>query len=109
MIVADALGDRIALRFPLVARIPIVDPRAHAVGEINLDLRVALLERDPDARERAAGADRAGETINLAVGLFPDLGAGRLVMAAAVGEVVELVRPYRPVRFARRDLLGELS
>ena len=39
--------------------------------------------------------------------LLPDFGAGRLVVAAPVGEVVELVGPDRPVRLLRRDLGGE--
>jgi len=107
VVVADAFGDRVAFGFPLVVRIPVVDARSHAVGQIDLDLGVALLERDPDAGERAAGADRAGKAIDLAVGLLPYFGAGRLVMPASVGEVVELVGPDRTIGLARRNLLGE--
>ena len=74
-----------------------------------MTLRVALLQRDADPREGAAGADRAGEAVDLAVGLGPDLGAGRLVMAAPVGEIVELVGPDRAVRLLGGDLLGEAA
>ena len=67
----------------------------------------ALLERHGDAGERAAGADRADEAVDLAAGLVPDLGPGRLVMRAAVGEIVELVGPDRAVRLLRRHFLRQ--
>src|SRR5208283_5043736 len=79
------------------------------VGKVDLDLGVAFLERDADAGERAAGADRAGKAIDLAVSLLPDLGAGRLIMPAPVGEVVELVGPDGTIGLIRRDFLGELA
>src|SRR5712691_1371836 len=90
-----------------MARVPAVEPRAHRVGQIYLHVRVALFEGDADPGQGPPGADRAGETVDLALGLGPDLGAGRLVMAAPVGEVVELVGPDRAVRLLLRDLLGE--
>src|SRR5208282_6213223 len=68
------------------------------------DLRLALLEEIRDACERAAGAGRADEAVQLALGLLPDLGCCRLVMAAPVRDIVELIGPNGAVRLA----LGEL-
>ena len=64
-------------------------------------------ERHGDAGERAAGADRADEAVDLAVGLLPDFRPGRLDMALAVGDVVELVGPDRAVLLGLRQLRGE--
>src|SRR3546814_9159971 len=58
---ADALGDRAALGLQLAMRIVMVEGGAHRVGEADPDLRVAALEVHADARQRAAGADRADE------------------------------------------------
>ena len=68
---------------------------------------VARLQRHGDAGERAAGADGADEAVDLAVGLPPDFRPGRLDVALAVGDVVELVGPDRAVLFGLRQLLGE--
>ena len=94
---ADAFGDRGAFGLELAGRVVGVERRAHRIGERDLDVGVALLERHADAGERAAGADRADEAVDLAVGLPPDLRAGRLVVGLAVGDVVELVGPDRAV------------
>ena len=59
------------------------------------------------AAQRAAAADRAGEAIDLALGLVPDLGTRGAVVAVAVGGIVELVGPDRAVRFGLGDLGGE--
>src|SRR5258708_1040844 len=56
---------------------------------------------------RPAGGDRADEGVDLAVGLPPDLRPGRLVMAAPVGGIVELVGPDRAIRIGGADLAGE--
>ncbi len=74
---------------------------AVGVGDGDLDVLVALLQRHRDAAQRAAGADRADEAVDLAVGLLPDLRAGGAVVALAVGDVVELVGPDHAVRVAR--------
>ena len=79
----------------LAGRVIGIERRAHRIGERDLDVAVALLERHADARERAARADRADEAVDLAVEVVEDLRAGRLVVAAPVGDVVELVRPDR--------------
>src|SRR5262249_46984319 len=78
---ADALGDRGALRLEHAVGVEAVERRAHRVGERDLHVLVARLERHGDAGERAAGADRAGEAVDLPVGLLPDLRTGRLEMA----------------------------
>src|SRR5439155_8814437 len=73
--------------------------RQHAalgVGADHLDVRLALLEVAGDAGDGAAGADAGDEGRDLAVGLVPDLRAGRAVVDLRVGEVGELVGPPRP-------------
>jgi hypothetical protein len=65
-------------------------------------VRIALFQRHADAGERAAGADRADEAVDAPLRLRVNLRPGRLVMAATVGYVVELVRPYRAVRLGFR-------
>ena len=62
--------------FSSPVRVVAVERGAERIGERDLDVRVALLQRDADAGERAAGADRADEAVDLAVGLLPDLRAG---------------------------------
>ena len=62
-----------------------------------------------DAGQRAAGADRADEAVDLAAELVPDLLRRGLDMALAVGDVVELVGPDRAVRLRAAELLGEAA
>ena len=104
---ADALGDRRALGLELAGRVVAVERGAHRIGDGDLRLTLALFERDADARERPAGADRAHEAVDLALGLRPDLRPGGLDVALAVGDVVELVRPDRAMRLRLVELLGE--
>src|SRR6218665_1957006 len=72
---ADALGDRVAGGFELSGLEILVERGALGVGEADLDIGVLRLERDGNAAQRAAGADRADEAVDLAAGLFPDFGA----------------------------------
>src|SRR5262249_39416895 len=106
---SDAFGDRRALRLEHAGRVEAVERSTHRVGERDPDVLVARLERDRDAGERAAGADRAGEAVDLAVGLLPDLRAGRRDVTVAIGDVVELVRPDRAVRLALGQVGGEAA
>ena len=76
--------------------------RALRVGADNQHLGLLLLQVARDAGDRAAGADRDHERVELAAGLLEDLGAGRLV----VGARVRLVRVLVGLEGAR-DLLGE--
>ena len=46
-----------------------------------------------DAGQRAAGAAGAGEGVDLAVGLLPDLRPGGHAVALPVGQIVELIGP----------------
>src|SRR5262245_30878379 len=104
---ADAFGDGRTLRLEHAMGVVAVERRAHRIGERDADVLVARLERHGDAGQRAAGADRAGEAVHLAVGLIPDLRSGGLDVALAVGDVVELVGPDRAVGLGARQLLGK--
>ena len=64
---------------------------------------------DRGAGERAAGADRADEAVDLAVGLLPDFRPGREVMRLAVVEVVPLVGEEHAVLLGLAQLLGEAA
>ncbi len=77
------------------------------VGDADLDVLVARLERHRYAAQRAARADRADEAIDLAAGLFPDFRTGAFDVGAAVGGVVELVGPDGAVRQLGIELLGQ--
>ena len=103
----DPFGDRAALRLELAVGVVIVERRAHGVREADGYRGLALLERHADPGERAAGADGTDEAIDLAPGLFPDLGPRRLDVGLAVGHVVELVGPDRAVRLLLRELVGK--
>ena len=104
---ADAFGDRRAFGFQRAGRVVAVERGAHRVGERNAHGAVERFQRHGDAGERAAGADGADKAVDLAVGLPPDFRAGRLDVALAVGDIVELVGPDRAVLFGLRQLLGE--
>src|SRR5712691_1444648 len=89
---ADAFGDGIALRnLRLAMGEEIVHGRAFRVGAADQNVLVFLAQKSGDARERAAGADRANEGIDLAFGLLPDFRAGRKIMRLAVIEIVPLI------------------
>jgi hypothetical protein len=77
----------------------------HRVGRGDPDSRVPLLQEQRGARERSAGSDRAGEAVDLAAGLPPDLWPGAAEVAFAVRGVVPLVGPQHSVRLGRRELL----
>ena len=65
--------------------------------------RAVLLEVPPDARDRSAGADRDDHGVDVAaVGLLPELGAGRLVVGLGVRRIRVLVGLE-----SAGDLLGE--
>ena len=103
----DSLGDRGAGHLEFAGRVVGIERRARRIGERDLDVRVALLERHADAGERSPGADRAHEPMQLAAEVVENLRPGRLVMAAPVGDVIELVRPHGAVRFGFGQRLGE--
>ena len=69
---------------------------APRVGADDLDLRVPLLQVLPRPGHRAAGPHADDEMRELALGLLPDLGAGRAVVGLGVHRVVVLVRQEPP-------------
>ena len=94
-------------------RVVLVERGAHRVGQPDLDVRLALAERDLDAGERAARADGADEAVDPVAELLPELGRRGIDVRLAVGDVVELVGPDGAVRFLgglpavwRADRLG---
>src|SRR5208283_5462308 len=58
---SDALVDAGAGTFEFARRVVRVERRPHWIGESDENARVALFQRHADARQRAAGADRADE------------------------------------------------
>src|SRR5580693_6967695 len=96
---ADALGDRGALRLQRTGRVIAVERGAHRIGERDAHGIVVRLERHSDTSERAAGADRADKAVDFAVSLVPDFLSGRFDVPLAIGDVVELVGPDGAVLF----------
>ena len=79
--------------------------RQHAalgVGADHPERRVLGLQVAGDAADRAAGADRRDEVRDAAVGLRPDLGAGRALVRLGVGRVPVLVGLERAGDVARQ-------
>jgi hypothetical protein len=98
----DALGHAVALGLQLAMRVIIVQRRAMRIGERDLMSRQTP-SAPAHARQRAAGARRAGETVDAPFHLRPDFGRGGSDMRLAVGDIVELVGPDAPsVSSARR-------
>src|SRR5260370_6985651 len=89
----DPFRDRGAFGFKHAGGVVAVERGAERIGKSDLDGPVALLERDADTRDRAAGADRAGEAIDLAVGLVPYFMTSRLQATAAVRHLLSLLSP----------------
>src|SRR5437660_10187272 len=73
------------------------------------DARVLFLQVAAGAGQRAAGADRADEAVDLAAGLLPDLRAGRVVMRLAVVEIVALDGEQDAVRLGLAKLRCQAS
>ena len=71
------------------------------------DARVLFLQIAAGAGQRAAGADRANETVDLAAGLLPDLRSGGFVMRLGVVEIVPLVGEQHAVRLGLAKLGGQ--
>ena len=76
------------------------------IGQRDAHGLVELLEAHPDACERAAGTYRAGEAVDAAFHLLPDLARGAFDVRAAVGDVVELVGPDRAFGLFRQAAAG---
>ena len=107
---ADALGDRGALGLQLAVRCSSCRaPRRPGRPGRWRRSGFCVAQAMRDAGQRAAGADRADEAVDLAVGLRPDLRAGGVDVGLAVGDVVELVGPDRAGGLLRRQLLGQAA
>ena len=106
-VLADALGDGGARALEFARGVERVQRRAQRVSERDLDVWVALFERHADASQRPAAADRADEAMNFAAEIVIDLRPGRFIMAAPVGDIVELVRPDGAVGFGLGERIGE--
>ena len=101
----DAFGDRAARRrLGLAVLEQFVHRRAMRIGAGDHDVLVLLLQIAAGAGERAAGADRADEAVDLAAGLLPDFRAGRFVMRLGVVEIVPLVGEQHAVRLGLAQL-----
>ena len=63
----------------------------------------------PTPAMRSPRADRADEAVHVPLEVVENLRAGRFVMSAAIGDVVELVRPDRAVRLGLRQRVCETA
>ena len=104
---ADAFGDRGAFRFQLAGFDPRINRRAHGICGGDADAWVALFQSHRHARERSAGSDGASESIDLAVGLFPDFRPRGFDMCAPVRNIVELVGPNGAILLCLCQLLRQ--
>src|SRR5437868_2536682 len=91
---ANPFCNRITVvRLQIAIRKPGPHRRAIRISADDLNLRVLFLEVTAHAGKRAAGADGCDKRGNLALGLFPDFGAGAAIMRVTISRVIELVRP----------------
>jgi hypothetical protein len=98
----DALGHAVALGLQLAMRVIIVERRAMRIGERDLIVSSNAFSPSPTPAS-AAGARRAGKTVDAPFHLRPDFGRGGSDMRLAVGDIVKLVGPDAPsVSSARR-------
>src|SRR3546814_17619909 len=72
----DAFRNRIAFGFQFAVGIIFVERGAIGVAERDRDALVLRLQPQPPARQRAAGAHRAGEAADLPFHMRPDFPAG---------------------------------
>src|SRR3546814_12277628 len=84
---------RSAFGFQFAVGIIFVERGAIGVAERDRDALVLRLQPQPHARQRAAGAHRAGEAVDLPFHLRPDFLGGAVDVGAAVGDIVKLVGP----------------
>src|SRR4051794_8414132 len=69
----------------------LLEDRSVRVDAPDLDLRILLFQKPPNAADRTAGADPDNEMRDAPVGLIPDLRPGLLVMRRGIREIVVLV------------------
>ena len=104
---ADALGDRRALRSrQLARRKPVEHGGPQGVDQPDPGRRPGGAQGFCHARQRAAGAYGADEAVHATAGLFEDFRAGRGGVGGAIRQVVELIGPEgasllrHPLRYA---------
>src|SRR6185369_12149084 len=102
-----ALGDGGALSLQLTGRVVAVERSPRRVGKANHYIGFALTQGPSHAGQCPAGSNRADESIDLAVGLAPDLRTCGAVVTVSVRNIVELVGPDGAIRFALRQLFGK--
>ena len=86
----------------------IVQRRTVRIGECDGNVLVEFLEAHPDPGDRPAGSGGAGKPVDPPFELFPQFLRRGLDMRLAVGGIVELAGPDRPVDFLShpaRDML----
>ncbi len=107
--VSRMLGIRKPAPIPWILCIGFKPPGEHgAVGGFDGDtfeLRLFGLDVAAHAGERPAGADPGDENVHLAVGVIPDLRAGRRQVNGRVGGIVELLEDVA-VGGVGEDLVG---
>ena len=96
----EVLADALDLVWRDRARVE----RALRVGADDVDRRLALLEVLGDAADRPAGAHARDEHVDRALGLLPDLRAGRPVVGLGVARVEVLVGLKRAGDLARQPV-----
>src|SRR5208337_1793452 len=104
---AYPFGDRGTGRFQLAACVIGIEGGPQRIGNRDLYARVLELQRQGDAGQRPARPNRASETVDLAFRLSPNFGPGRLEMALAIGNIIELIGPDRARLMFRGKPRGE--
>src|SRR5690606_27011897 len=106
---ADAFGDRAAFSLQLARRVVAVERSSRRIGEANLDVLALGLQADRDAAERAAGANRTAEAIDLPLRLLPNLFGRRFDVCLPICDVIELVGPDRAIGLRFGELFSQPS
>src|SRR5690606_16197396 len=103
----DALGDGIAFRLQLTVGVVAEERRTQGIGQGDLDVGVEAPQPVGHTRKRSTAAHGRHKAVNLAIGLLPDLPRCRDLVAFAIGDIVELVRPNPAVRIGGCKLFSQ--
>ena len=103
LVLPDALDlVRHTLRLPRALAPPVLGQyRSDRIAADDFHVGILLLQKFPDARDRAARARGGDEVRDPSFGLLPQLGARRLVVRFRICGIVELVREHRVRRLLR--------
>src|SRR5262249_44176490 len=109
----DAFGDRSSLGFEFPVFVPVIKSRTARVGDADDDILVARLEAERNASERAARTHRTDKAVDPALGVAPDFRCGRVDVALAVGDIIELIGPdgavWVSLVFLSREIARDLG